>query len=191
MNELEQVLLLRILVEGQNAQLDSTESKKHLARRWYYSKLLENLRADPDSGRVINNIRNKLDNSQKVFDFVERVVQMFIHTRIARTQYYSNHPTTDSIDDDTVYIDETFGMGTWFVAWTDYFDYSEELRINSRLWNEGYHILIGQASGESYVEYARRLLECYDRVKDGNWDITEEGLLALNAVPFRGEEIQQ
>lgn len=175
MNELEQVLLLRILVEGQNAQLYSTESEKHLARRWYYSRLLENLRSNLNSERVINDIRNKLENSQEVFDFVERVVQMFIHTHRARQQYYSNH---------TVDIDEIFDTGTWFVAWTDYFDYSEELRRHSRLWNEGYNILIGQAFGESYVRYARRLLECYDRVKDGNWDITVDGLLELNKVPY-------
>ena len=174
MNELEQELLQRILVEEQNAQPDSTESEKHLARRWYYSRLLENLRANPASERVINDIRNKLDKSKEVFDFVERVVQMFIHTHNA----YSIN------DNDTVYIDEVFDTGTWFVAWTDYFDYSEELRINSRLWKKGYHILIGQAVGELDVRYARRLLECYDRVKDGNWDITVDGLLELNKVPY-------
>lgn len=185
MNELEQVLSQRILIEEQNYQLDPTGNKKHLARRWYYSKLLKNLRANPDSERVINDIRNKLHNSQEVFDFVERVVQMFIHTRNAYHQYYNDHPDTNSINgNDLVCIDETFTMGTWFVAWTDYFDYSEELRKNSRLWKEGYHILIGQAVGESDIRYARRLLECYDRVKDGNWDITVDGLLELNRVPY-------
>lgn len=191
MNKLEQALLQRILVEGQNYQLDPTGNKKYLARRWYYSKILENLRANPDSERVVNDIRNKLENSQEVFDFVERVVQMFICIRRAYQQYCNNHPATNSINDDTVHINEIFGAGTWFLEWTDYFDYSEELRINSRLWEEAHHILIVQTDMTADVDFCRRLLKHYDRIKDNNWDVTEEGLLELNDVLFREEEIQQ